>query len=71
MTNLDVFQTPLFLNMFADVILDLKKFWNCTYKIRGLAGAAYFMKLHKSNPALLHKLVEAGFDTAGYGVDGI
>ncbi|MBP6910221.1 hypothetical protein KBC03_01330 [Patescibacteria group bacterium] len=39
--------------------------------MRGLAGTSFFVKIHNHYPHIVRKIVEAGFDNAGYGVDGI
>jgi hypothetical protein len=42
-----------------------------TFNLRGLAGTESFVGLNINHPKILKKLVEAGFNTVGYGVDGM
>ncbi len=72
MSNLDVFQSPKQLEWFADMILQIKKNTpGFTFDLRGLAGTGSFINLDKNYPIILEKLVQAGFTSAGYGVDGM
>lgn len=77
MSNLDVFQSPEQLEWFADMMVNLKRNipgFTCssfTFNLRGLAGTTSFVDLDTNHPKILEKLVEAGFNTVGYGVDGM
>jgi len=76
-SNLDVFQSPRQLEKFADMMRDLKRnipgylCGDFTFSFRGLAGTKSFVDLDTHHPKILEKLVQAGFTTAGYGVDGM
>jgi hypothetical protein len=77
MSNLDVFQSPDELEKFADMMWNLRRnisWFLCadfTFSFRGLAGTKSFVDLEKNHPKILEKLVAAGFNTVGYGVDGM
>lgn len=72
MSNLDVFQSSRQLEWFADMILQIKKNNpRFAFSLRGLAGTKSFITLDKNHPAILEKLVKAGFNNVWYGVDGM
>ena len=72
MSNLDVFQSPQALNGFADMVLQIKQMYpDFKFNLRGLAGVKSFIQLDQQHPEILKKLVEAGFSSVGYGVDGM
>ena len=72
MSNLDVFQTPNELLQFAYVVQDVKKN-NPGFKIdlRGLATVDSYLRARDSNKKSIEQLVEAGFNTVGFGIDGV
>jgi len=72
MSNLDVFQTPDKLLDFAKMCKRLKsKYAGFGLKLRGLATVDSFLAARNENSGSIEELVEAGFHTVGFGVDGI
>ncbi|MEK6891939.1 MAG: hypothetical protein AABX25_02015 [Nanoarchaeota archaeon] len=75
MCNLDVFQTPQELKKFATAICDIKK-ENSGFEIylRGLSRVSSFLDTRKPtnlmNRGSIERIIEAGFHTVGFGVDG-
>ncbi len=72
MSNLDVFQTPTELLRFALAVQHVKSNnLGFIIRLRGLATAESFLKTRSQFPQAIEKLVEAGFHTVGFGVDGM
>lgn len=72
MSNLDVFQTPKELLRFANAVQEVKQsHQGFTFSFRGLATVDSFLRARNSNRKSIEKLVEAGFNTVGFGVDGM
>lgn len=71
MSNLDVFQTPQQLLKFAYAVQEVKR-ENPDFKIslRGLATVDSFLRARDNAPKSIEELVNAGFNTVGFGVDG-
>ena len=71
LSNLDVFQTPRKLEEFADLVIKTRR-KNPGFEIhmRALSTTDSFMKAHETHPNAIEKIVEAGFHTVGFGVDG-
>ena len=71
MSNLDVFQTPQQLLRFAYAVQEVKQS-NPDFKIslRGLATVDSFLRVRENMPESIEELVNAGFTTVGFGVDG-
>ena len=72
MSNLDVFQTQSALHQFAQVVQSVRR-QNSGYAVnfRGLATVESFLQARKSAPQTIESLVDAGFNTVGFGVDGM
>src|SRR3989339_705026 len=72
MSNLDVFQTPEQILEFAKAMSRVRKNnGGFELKIRGLAGIFSFLNTRKINREAIEALAECGFDTVGFGVDGV
>ena len=71
MSNLDVFQTPQQLLRFAYAVQEVKQS-NPEFKInlRGLATVDSYLRARENMPKSIEELVNAGFNTVGFGVDG-
>lgn len=71
MSNLDVFQTPQQLIKFAYVVQEVSQS-NADFKIslRGLATVDSFLRARQNMPKSIEELINAGFNTVGFGVDG-
>lgn len=75
MCNLDVFQTPQELKKFANSVVQIKK-ENPGFEIylRGLSRVSGFLDARKPtnlmNRGSIESIIEAGFHTVGFGVDG-
>ena len=71
LSNLDLFQTPKKLMEFAEIVFKIKKDNpEVSVKMRGLSTAASFMQTHRHMPQCIERIVEAGLDAVGFGVDG-
>ena len=72
MSNLDVFQTPSELLRFTNAIKAVRR-ENPGFKIslRALATVDSYLRTRNTSPQSIEALVEAGFNTAGFGVDGM
>ncbi len=71
MSNLDVFQTPQQLLRFAYAMQEVRvDNPNFTISLRGLATVDSFLRCKKNMPNAIEELVNAGFNTVGFGVDG-
>ena len=70
-SNLDVFQTPTQLLSFAYAVQEVQR-ENPDFKIalRGLATVDSFLRARENMPNSIEELVNAGFNTVGFGVDG-
>ena len=72
MSNLDVFQTPDKLLEFARMIKRVKSVHpDFDIKFHGLSTVDSFLKAKDKNPEVIEELIEAGFHTVGFGVDGM
>ena len=71
LSNLDVFQTPAQLLKFVYTVQEVKQS-NPDFKIRlrGLATVDSFLRAKEDMPNSIEELVNAGFHTVGFGVDG-
>lgn len=71
MSNLDVFQTPQQLIRFAYAVQEVSQS-NADFKIslRGLATVDSFLRARQNMPKSIEELINAGFNTVGFGVDG-
>jgi len=71
MSNLDVFQTPQQLLRFAYAVQEVQRS-NPNFRIglHGLATVEYFLETRKVMPKSIEELINAGFHTVGFGVDG-
>lgn len=71
MTNLDVFQTPSKLLEFARMVKNVRKAHpNMELEMRGLATVDSFLRARNTMPGCITELMEAGYTTTGFGVDG-
>ncbi len=71
MSNLDIVQNPPQLDKFADVVKSIKaNHPNFEVGLRGLATVLFFNKFKDKFEATFRKLVDVGFHTIGFGVDG-
>lgn len=71
LSNLDLFQSPLFLSQFAKGLLELKREYNSiSFKIRGLSTSRSFLKTHFKYPQVISDMVDAGLFQIGFGIDG-
>lgn len=71
MTNLDVFQTPDKLLEFAKIVKMVRqRHPNMQLEMRGLATVDSFLKTREKKPEAITELMEAGYTTTGFGVDG-
>jgi len=72
MSNLDVYQSPDQLLDFARVCKNIKKQNpNFSLNLRGLATVDSFLHARATKREAIEELREAGFDTVGFGVDGV
>lgn len=72
MSNLDVFQNPDLLDFFAKICIKLlKENKGFKLKLRGLATVTSFLDALKNNRDCIENMVKAGFDTVGFGIDGM
>lgn len=71
LSNLDLFQNPLQLFLFADGIAKLKaKYPSFEIRLRGLSTCSSFLLAHKSFSHVVERMVEAGLEQIGFGIDG-
>ncbi|MBI2558684.1 radical SAM protein [Candidatus Woesearchaeota archaeon] len=72
MSNLDVFQSPPELLEFAYAVQSVKK-QNPGFdiKLRGLSTVDSFVKAKSHAGKPIEELIEAGFNTVGFGIDGM
>lgn len=71
MTNLDVFQTPETLLKFARMVKDVRKNHpDMQLEMRGLATVDSFLRARDTLPVSITELMEAGYTTTGFGIDG-
>lgn len=72
LSNLDVFQNHKKLEEFAEMVLRIRNDHpDFTIVMRGLSTVVEFMKVAKKYPAVMQKIVKAGYTTNGFGVDGM
>ena len=71
MSNLDVFQTPQNLLEFAYIVQDVKKNHpGFKISLRGLSTVSSYINARNKNRKSIEELINAGFNTVGFGVDG-
>ncbi len=73
LSNLDSFQTPQKLEKFADAVMEVKRYHpGFDINMRGLSTVTSFLfsRDRKKFSKSIEKIVEAGFHTVGFGVDG-
>lgn len=71
LTNLDVFQTPDKLLEFARMVKSVREEYpNMQLEMRGLATVDSFLKARDTKPECITELMEAGYTTTGFGIDG-
>lgn len=71
MSNLDVFQTPSELKKFAEMVQDVQKENpKVAIQLRGLSTVDSYLRAREEFPGTIEAMVEAGFHTVGFGVDG-
>jgi len=71
LSNLDLFQNPLLLVQFAEGIIHLRnKYSAIQIRLRGLSTSRSFLNAHKNFNYVIHRLVEAGLEQIGFGIDG-
>ena len=72
LSNLDVFQTPDKLMLFARKVNAIKE-RHPDFKIilRGLSTVDSYLKARGNNRECVEELIKAGFNTVGFGVDGM
>ena len=71
LSNLDLFQNPLQLYPFADGIAKIKtNYPSIEIKLRGLATSRSFLHAHNQFPHVVKRMVEAGLEQIGFGIDG-
>jgi len=71
MSNLDVFQTPLQLNKFAQAVKIVRNNHpGFDINLRGLATVTSFIETRNKSYKVIENLIEAGFNTVGFGIDG-
>lgn len=71
LSNLDVFQTPEKIKLFAEKILILRnKHSSFNINMRGLSTVKSFLNAHKEHKYTLSLLKEVGFYRVGFGIDG-
>lgn len=71
LSNLDLFQSPEKLLLFAEGICQLfKKYYPISIVLRGLSTSQSFLRVHKNYPHIIFKMKEAGLDRIGFGIDG-
>ena len=70
MSNLDVFQKPRELQVFAESVKRVRGEIGIDIRLRGLSTAASFVSAKKKHSEAIESLVEAGLHTIGFGVDG-
>lgn len=71
LTNLDVFQTPEKLLEFARMVKSVRQEHpNMQLEMRGLATVDSFLHARDTLPESITELMEAGYTTTGFGIDG-
>jgi len=70
-SNLDLFQTPKSLEKFAEIVNTIKSDLKFDIEIRGLSTAHSFLKTAKEYPYCISKMVKAGLNLIGFGIDGM
>ncbi|MCA9352031.1 hypothetical protein KC866_01410 [Patescibacteria group bacterium] len=71
MSNLDVFQSPVQLGKFADTVIKVRSnIPEIQVTLRALATIDSFLNCAEKHPDVITKLVQAGYTTTGFGIDG-
>ncbi len=71
LSNLDLFQNPMILYQFADGVARLKKKYSFfDIRLRGLSNSRSFLNTHKNYSYIIRRMVDAGLEQIGFGVDG-
>jgi len=71
LSNLDLFQNPIALDLFAVEIIRLrKKYKSIDIRLRGLSNTRSFLYTHHKNPNIIIRMKEAGLRQIGFGIDG-
>ncbi|MCK4886925.1 MAG: radical SAM protein [Planctomycetes bacterium] len=71
LSNLDLFQNPANVKMFAERIIQLRKNYpGFSINMRALSNVRSFLKVHKSSPEIILQMIEAGLYRIGFGIDG-
>src|SRR3989344_2531484 len=71
MSNLDVFQTPEMLNSFSGVVQEVQREYPfLPIRLRGLSTVSEFLRTRDKHRRTIESVVDAGFHTVGFGVDG-
>ncbi|MAG60916.1 hypothetical protein CL619_03970 [archaeon] len=71
MSNLDIFQTPAELIKFANVVQQIRKNNpRVALNLRALSTVDSYLRAREHRPDAVEAIVEAGFHTVGFGVDG-
>jgi hypothetical protein len=72
LSNLDVFQTPAKLLEFAEIVKAMRQSHpGISVGMRALSTVSSFLEVHERHPEVIAAMVEAGFHTAGFGIDGM
>jgi len=72
MSNLDVFQTPNELGQFTRAVQEVREGHpGFDITLRGLATVDSYLRARDQKDGPIPALVEAGFDTVGFGIDGM
>ena len=71
LSNLDLFQTPQKLIVFAKGVRRIKgKYPSVEIRMRGLSTTRSFLFAHKECPEVIREMIEAGLYRIGFGIDG-
>ncbi len=71
LSNLDLFQSPDCLNVFAKNVKETKaKYEGFNIVMRGLSNVRSFLYAHDNCPHVIQNMIEAGLKQIGFGVDG-
>ena len=71
LSNLDLFQNPSQLFGFADGVVKIRsKYPSIDIRLRGLSTSRSFIQAHKHYGSVVNRMVEAGLEQIGFGIDG-
>lgn len=71
LSNLDLFQSPDSLSVFAKNVKEIKaKYEDFKILMRGLSNVRSFLYVHDNCPHVIESMIEAGLKQIGFGVDG-